>query len=467
MARVSRLVVEATGFGVRGALLDEDRLLEIQDVDAVGEQVAESFFLGRVDAVEKPLNAAFLDIGLDRPAMLAAKDARFAAGSVERQPIAKLVRVGDRLLVQGVREAVEDKGARVTTDLKLMGFHLLWRPHGIVPDTGPARGAEREALRRRGETLFPGRGVTLRRHAQRVEDSVLRAELERLEARWRALRAEAEARRRPGRLATDEHPLERLLRNVLEPELKRVEVADPELATRARALLEGPLAPHGIELVRLDPSRSAFAQTGVEAELERALAREIALPGGGRIIVEPTAALVAIDVDGGGLSPLEVDLAAAAEIARIVRLRNLGGAIVVDFVDLADRRERQRLEQALAKAFRDDPAPVQIHPPSPSGLVEIGRARRGRSLDQLLSRPCPACAGSGRIRSLRAAAEALLGELRRRPVARVRLAPDLARWLEEEASEVWQPAAATLARAVDPALGPGEFVLESADGRIG
>ncbi|MEJ5233872.1 MAG: ribonuclease E/G, partial [Geminicoccaceae bacterium] len=281
------------------------------------------------------------------------------------------------------------------------------------------------------------------------------------------LRAEAEARRRPGRLATDEHPLERLLRNVLEPELKRVEVADPELATRARALLEGPLAPHGIELVRLDPSRSAFAQTGVEAELERALAREIALPGGGRIIVEPTAALVAIDVDGGGLSPLEVDLAAAAEIARIVRLRNLGGAIVVDFVDLADRRERQRLEQALAKAFRDDPAPVQIHPPSPSGLVEIGRARRGRSLDQLLSRPCPACAGSGRIRSLRAAAEALLGELRRRPVARVRLAPDLARWLEEEASEVWQPAAATLARAVDPALGPGEFVLESADGRIG
>ena len=465
MARVNRLVIEATGFGVRGALLDGDRLIEVQDVDAVGEQVAETFFLGRVSAVDRQLNAAFLDIGLDRPAMLAAKDARFGAGVAERLPIGRLVREGERLLVQGVREAVEDKGARVTTDLKLMGFHLLWRPHGLAPEAGPARGAEREALRLRGETLFPGRGVTLRRHAARVEDSVLRAELERLEARWRALRAEAEARRRPGRLAADEHPLERLLRNLLDPELRRVEVADPELAARARALLEGPLAAHGIELVRLDPKESAFAQTGVEGELERALGREIVLPGGGRLIVEPTAALVAIDVDGGGRAPLEVDLAAAAEIARILRLRNLGGTIVVDFVDLHDRRERQRLEQALAKAFRDDPAPVQIHPMTASGLVEIGRARRGRALDQLLLRPCPACAGSGRVRSLRAAAEALLGALRRRPAAGVRLAPDLARWLEGEGAEAWRPAAAALAVRVDPTLEPGAFLLEGSDGR--
>ncbi len=463
MAVTSRLVVEATGFGVRGALLDGDRLIEIVDADAGGEQVAEAFFWGQVRSVDRPLNAAFLDIGLDRPALLAAKDARFAAGRSERARIAELVREGDRLIVQGVREAAEDKGARVTTDLKLVGFHLIWRPHEIGPPLGPARGAEREALRRRGESLFPGRAVSLRKHAAKVEDAVLRAELERLEARWRALRAEAAARRRPGRLGADEHPLERLLRTVLDPELRRVEVADPELLARARTLLEGPLAPHGIELVRLDPGRGAFEQTGVAAELERVLAREIALPGGGRLVVEPTAALVAVDVDGGNRPPLEVDLEAAREIARILRLRNLGGIVVVDFVDLASRNERQRLEQALQRAFRDDPAPVQIHPMTPSGLVEIGRARRGRSLDQLLTRPCPACVGSGRIPSLRAAAEALWAELRRAPARRLTLAPDLARYLDGEAGQLLAPWRQELAIAVEASLPPGGFRIEAAE----
>lgn len=465
MAEVTRLVVEATGFGVRGALLDGDRLIEIQDVDAVGEQVGDAFFLARVSAVDRKLNAAFLDIGLDRPALLTAKDARFAKGLVERQPIARLLREGERLVVQGLREAVEDKGARVTTDLRLMGFHLLWRPHGIGPETGPARGAEREALRLRGETLFPGRGVSLRRHAARVEDAVLHAELARLEARWRALQAEAAEKKKPGRLAGDDHPLEALLRNVLAPSLRTIEIADAELAARARALLEGPLAAHELTLLRLDPARSAFEQSGVAAELERAMARTIAIPGGGRLIVEPTSAFVAIDVDGGGRAPLDVDLAAAREIARILRLRNLGGTILVDFVDLESRQERQRLEQALDRAFREDPAPVQIHPMTPTGLVEIGRARRGRSLDQLLTRPCPCCDGTGRAPSLRARAEELWGVLQRSGARRVRMAADLARYLDGEAGAVWAPFSARVERVVDPTLAAGAFAVEDADGR--
>ncbi len=467
MARLSRLVVEATGLGLRGALLEGGRPVEILEVDLVGGSVAEELLLGRVTAVDNRLNAAFLDIGQERPALLAAKDARFAAGARERLPIGRLVREGERLIVQGVREAVEDKGARVTTDLKLMGFHLLWRPYGPPPETGPARNAERESLRLRGETLFPGAGVTLRRHAAAVDDDVLRAELAGLRERWEAIRGEAAARRRPGRLEAGDQPLDRLLRAALDPALERVEIADPALLARARNLLGGPLAAHGLELVRLDPARSAFAQTGVAAELERVLAREIALPGGGRLIVEPTAAFVAVDVDGGGRPPLETDLAAAPELARILRLRNLGGTIVVDFVDLPARRDRQRLEQALARAFRDDPAPVQIHPMTVSGLVEIGRARRGRALDQTLTRPCPACDGSGRIGSLRAAAEALLAGLARDGVRRVRAAPDLARYLEGEARAGFERYAATIELVPDPELGPGGFVLEPRDGRAG
>ena len=109
------------------------------------------------------------------------------------------------------------------------------------------------------------------------------------------------------------------------------------------------------------------------------------LPGGGRLLIEPTAACVAIDVDGGGRAPLDVDLAAAAEIARQVRLRNLGGTIIVDFVDLPTRPERQRLEEALRKAFRDDPAPLEIHPMSSLGIVQISRARRGAAAGEPVS----------------------------------------------------------------------------------
>lgn len=460
MAEMSRLVVESTGFGVRGALLAGERLIEVADVDAHGAQIADRLFLGRVSAVDRTLNAAFIDIGLAQPALLAAKDARFAKGVRERAPIAKLVREGERLIVQGVREPVEDKGGRVTTDLRLMGFHLLWRPHGFGPETGPARGAERQALRDRSAHLFPDRCVSLRRHATQVKDDVLRAELARLEERWRQLLAEAEAKRRPGPLSGGDHPLEMLLRELLAPNLKEVAVADPELAARARGLLEGPLAPHGIALVRLDPARSAFEQTGVAEQLEQVLAREIAIPGGGRLIVEPTAALVAIDVDGGNRAPLEVDLAAAQEIARILRVRNLGGTIVVDFVDLPSRNEQARLTQALAKAFRDDPAPVQIHPMTPTGLVEIVRARRGRTLDQLLRRPCPSCGGSGRVPSLRAQAEALFGMLARQGPARVRAAPDLARYLETDAATVWASFAGRADLVRDSALAPGEFRAE-------
>ena len=116
---------------------------------------------------------------------------------------------------------------------------------------------------------------------------------------------------------------------------------------------------------------------------------------GGRLLIQPTAACVAIDVDGGGRAPLDVDLEAAAEIARQVRLRNLGGTIIADFVDLPTRPERQRLEEALRKAFRGDPAPVEIHPMSSLGIVQISRARRGQPLAGLFQAPCACCGGDG------------------------------------------------------------------------
>ena len=170
----------------------------------------------------------------------------------------------------------------------------------------------------------------------------------------------------------------------MDPELRRIEIADEGLLARCRRLVEGPLRPHGLEIVRLEPGAGAFEQTEVAGEMEVALAPEVRLRGGGRIIIEPTWACVAVDVDGEGRAALDVDIEAANELARQVRLRNLGGTIVVDFVDLPTKAMRQRLEDALKRAFRGDPAPLQTYPMSPLGIVQISRARRGRSLEARL-----------------------------------------------------------------------------------
>ncbi len=455
------LVIESTGFGLRGALLDDGKLIEILDVDTHGDAVTDTLFAARVEKVDKPLAAAFVEIGLPERAFLAAKDARAVAGVEDRLPVDKLVREGQKLIVQGVREPVDGKGSRVTSDVKLFGFGLILRPmsRGVeVPARLPER--QREALAARGQMLFGEAGVTLRRAAAGLDDAALRREHASLGARWAQIEREARDRHRPGRLAADEPPIERLLRRAMELGPQRISVAERALALAAERLVADRLAGSNIAVERLDDAGSAFEQTAVAAELEQALGRDVPLEGGGRLRIEETAACVAIDVDGGNRAALDADLAAAFEVARQVRLRNLGGTIVVDFIDLPTRPQRQRLEEALKKAFRDDPQPVQIYPMSPLGLVQLSRPRRGGTLAALMARPCAACHGSGRRPSLRAVAEQLIAQLRTRPLPqRLAVARDLARYLEGEAATAWSSLGAPPAMVVDGDLPPGGWVV--------
>lgn len=466
-----RVVLEETGFGLRAAALDEGgRLIEIRDADRDDARVSEALFAARVTAVDARLNAAFLDCGLDRPGLLVAKDARAAAGSPERRPIRELLREGQKLIVQGLREPAGDKGARFTSDVKLLGLALVHAPLTAGADLPPGAGRRADdPLRERGRALFPDGRFALRRHAADLPDDALRAEAARLALRWRQLREAAARAARSGRLPEPESPLERLVRGLLDLAPSEVAVAEPGLARELERLAaEAPTLP-AFAIERLPPDQPAFAQTGVADALETALGTEVALPGGGRLLIERTAACTAIDVDGGGRAALEADLAAVGEIARQVRLRNLGGTIVVDFVDLPQKHERQRLEEALRRAFRRDPAPVEVHPMSALGIVQISRARRGEALaDRLLAR-CARCGGAGHQPSARATAERLLGALLRetRPVDGVRVGAALERFLERgEGAGAW----ATLARrlgyrprlAVDGTLPDAGFALDGA-----
>ncbi|MEO1018658.1 MAG: ribonuclease E/G [Pseudomonadota bacterium] len=456
------LVVEDTGFGVRGAVLDDGRLIDLIDVDRGGSDVTDRLFRVRVDHIDTRLNAAFLDYGGAERGFLAAKDARYVAGVVERRPINKLVQEGQWLIVQGVREADESKGPRFTTDVKLFGIFLVLRPFGMAIEASvKIRGHRREQVLERAAILFgEDRGVLLRQQAIDVDDESLNVEFAELDAQWGRTRKAFEGGKKAGRIEVDEAPLTKLLRQVSVSDLRAISAGGPALIGEARAFLERLPSASRPELLRLDAASGAFAQTGVDHLIAHDLEREIALDRGGRIIIEETAACTAIDVDGGNRDAQDIDLDAAREIARLVRLRQLGGTIVIDFVDLPTKPQRQQLENALKRAFKGDPAPVQIYPMSPLGLIQLSRARRGAHWSARWYRPCGSCDGKGRAPSLRRQAEGALASIRQASASTptLRLASDLYDFMQREAPSTFK----SIATIRDQSLAAGEFALEGA-----
>lgn len=465
-----QVVLEETGFGLRAAVIDDGALIELRELDRDDPQVTEALFAARVTAVDPRLNAAFLEVGLGRQGLIVAKDARAAAGTPERRPIRELLHEGQRLVVQGLREPVGDKGARFTADVKLLGAALVHTPLTAGAELPPTGRRAQDELRERGRTLFPDGRFALRRHAAGLGDEALRVEAGQLAQRWQQIERAAKAAK-PGRLPMPESLVERLVRGTLDLAPVAFVAAEPALLRALEQLVAATPTLPPLEIVALAPEETAFAQTGVEEALEETLAPAVPLPGGGRLLIEPTAACVAIDVDGGGRAPLEANLAAAVELARQVRLRNLGGTIIVDFIDLPQKHERQRLEESLRRAFRRDPAPVEIHPISPLGIVQISRARRGEPLAARHLAACACCGGSGTQPTPRIAAEQLLRALHgtRQPLVAVRVGAGLERFLRGEAAATWREAMGRLGYQpplrTDPALKDTGFALD--EGRHG
>jgi Rne/Rng family ribonuclease len=388
------LAIEPTPSGVRAALLEAGRLIEVAILDRTADQISGAIYLARVKAVDRELAAAFVDCGLDQDAYLSARDARWLTGGDAGGPL-RLVE-GQAVLVQGTREPANGKGARVSADIALPGIWLLYRPRrrDLAPSARLASSGEGRALLARGHQLFPEGGIVLRRSALAASDADLVGEAERLLALWRGIEAKAAAARPPACLHALRDPIERLLLDHLSPTIERIVVGEPALVAKLRSCLEA-ASPSLAAQIRLEYRADAFAEAGAAEQLAEALEPQVLLAGGGSLIIEPTAALTAIDVNGAGRRAREVNLEAAAEIARQLRLRRIGGTVVVDFVDLDSKRARAELLAALRAAFADDPAPVQVFSMTALGLVPISRKRAGASLAEELRRACPTCGGRG------------------------------------------------------------------------
>jgi Ribonuclease G/E len=435
------LIIEPTPFGARAALLEDGRLLEVGLADGDAPSVRGQVWLGRARAIAHALDAAFVDCGLGQDGYLGARAARVLSGQAHGTPIGRQLREGQAVLVQGRRDAQGGKGPRLTGDVTLAGPCLIYRPRQ------------------------PGDGLSERRAARGATDAERRAEAEHLRRLWQVIEAQVEDARAPARLHGSAEPVVQLLIEHLGDDPDRILLGDQAALVRARNYLAA-WRPSLLE--RLEHLPDAFAASGAGEQLAAALEPVVALAGGGRLIIEATAALTAIDVDGGGRRALEVDLAAAGEVARQVRLRRLGGIIVIDFVDLATKGERAELVAGLRAALADDPEPVQVYPMSPLGLVQLSRRRKGPSLAEQLGRSCPRCAGSGLLPSVRRRSEELMRDLTRRPSGDrgASVAPDLHDYLAGPAAAAWRRFGERQGRAPvlqrDATLAPGDYRIEEA-----
>ncbi len=444
------LLINVSPGETRVAVVEQGNLREITLIRGEEDSVVGNIYLGRVERVLPGVQAAFIDVGQPRSGFLALPDARPSGGrdGAERDRITDYASEGDTVLVQVLSDATADKGVKLTARLTLAGRYLV-----LTPGQSDIRLSRRIAMapRDRLEGLLErlaeeGEGFIVRTAAAGAEDELLAADVAGLRSTWAAVVERRKDNDPPACVHRDVDTISRMLRDGAGFELARVVVDDGKTLAGLRAYCEGvvpDLAPH---LVRHDGPEPLFENYGIEEQIDAALAPVVGLPSGGSIIIEETAALIAIDVNTGGgggnaaETALRTNLEAAEEIARQARLRNLGGLLAVDFVPMRRHDHGAEVLEALRGAVAADPCPTFVGNFTRLGLVEMTRRRQREPLAAILAGACPACAGTGRVKSpTTVALEALRGAARAARVepgkeVTIRAAPAVAEALEGTAA---------------------------------
>jgi ribonuclease G len=430
-----------------------------------GHSLIGNIILGRVQRVLPGMQAAFVDIGLDRAGFLGAREARCLADlpgyDEERMPkIGDCVHEGEEILVQVIKDPIGEKGARLSANITIPGRLAVLVPNtpGIALSRRIDVEEERARLLQMGETmiaeggdrLVPGAGYILRTATVDAALQDLKEDAERLAEAWRPVLAKRQSAKAPATLYHDLDPVERTLRDMVRADTTRVVLDDMAAVEAARAYCRRamPEAESRIEFFK-GPGQ-LFDLYELEDEIHRLTHPKVPLPSGGWITIEGTEALTAIDVNSGSFTAstgleetsFKVNREAADEIGRQVRLRGIGGLIVVDFIHLSEPENIQKVLGVLAESISRDHTPTQISPMSEFGLVEITRKRVREPIVKLMSECCRACTGHGRKRTRDSVALEVLRRIEREASAvpgksiHVRAAPDVVSWLADHEEEV-------------------------------
>nr|WP_274389995.1 ribonuclease E/G [Azospirillum doebereinerae] len=373
----------------RAAVVSDGRLTDLHIDHADHPSLLGRMFLGRVERIVTAMDAAFVDLGEGLSGFLAAADVRRADGKPKQgnDRIGTLLRTGQPVLVQVKADPVGAKGPSLTMDVTLPGRFLIHAPFGrdIAVSKRLGAGPARAELTKRIQSLVTGSGWIVRAGAAQAGDDRLAAESEALHLAWRGIRDAAASAPVPSLLYSGADATARLLTELGGTVPARILVDGPDLAKPLSAWCAD-RTPDLLPLIEQhkDPRR-LFDLRDLDGAIAELLGTRVALPRGGSLVIEPTEALTVVDVNAGERgNPLEVNLEAAAEIARQLRLRNVGGIVVVDFVNMRARSDAERVLNALTEAVESDPVQTQVYGMSKLGLVEVTRARRGSPLSALL-----------------------------------------------------------------------------------
>ena len=413
------IIVNAGEMESRVAILENGRLMELhieRDPKIVG-----NIYKGRVTKVLKGMDAAFVDIGIEQNAFLSVSDVvtqedeeEGGNGRMHRHelpPITQLLHAGQEILVQVVRAPMGTKGARITTRLSLPGRYMVLMLHsgsyvGVSRKIEDPK--ERQRLRGIANSVRPDTySLIVRTEAEGKSEEELRQDLTFLLDMARKLEEKEKRVSVPALVHGDLNLILRLIRDAFTRDVNRL-VVDSQSAYENILELVAMISPGLKSRVFLyDEPMPIFHAYNVETEIERTLRRKVWLPSGGHICVDQAEALIAIDVNTGRFvgsvelseTVLTTNLQAAEEVARQLRLRDIGGIIVVDFIDMDNPRHRQQVIKAFEEALKRDRAKIKVHNISALGLVEMTRKRTGESLAGLLTEPCPYCSGIGRVQN--------------------------------------------------------------------
>ncbi len=439
---------------IRVALVEDGRL-EAFDVETiVREHTKGNIYKGRIVNIEPSLQAVFVDVGLGRNGYLPFKEIHpeyygyaEAVDRSGRSKLPELLEPGQELLVQIVKEETPTKGASLTTYLTLPGRYVVLMPGN--PTQGVSKKVTDEAKRKRlkdillGLKLPEGVGVIMRTAAAEAPKKNILADFRYLVRLWNEIKAKAAALKAPALLYKDQDVIVRFLREHLASDVKEILVDTREALESVKNFLKL-VAPRQVRLLRLfQEEKPIFSLFNLEEQIENVFKPVVPLPSGGTLYIEPTEALVAIDVNSGKCvrekdleeTSFRTNLEAAEEIARQLRLRDLGGLIVVDFIAMKQPKHRSQVERRLRESLKKDRAKITMTRFSKLGLIEIARQKLQAPLQWGSYRPCPCCRGLGQIRTVEVLATALLRRIKSKLAGKkllrlkAKVAPELASYV--------------------------------------
>ncbi len=439
---IQEIIVSQDEYETQVAILEDGRTTEIFRSNEQEHEARGDIYLGRVKSVLPGIQVAFVDIGLERDAFLHVSDVLWTSDVLkqvspndpvaltklcqkvnriprgEHESINRLIREGQILLVQIDKAAIREKGPRVTTQIRIPGRYLVLMPTST--DIGISRRITSEDERHRLRDMIlrlreESNGFIVRTVAQGTGEDEILADMRRLGEQWKEIQREAKRQRAPAQLHQEGNLVLRIIRDRMSENTSQIVIDSTEILEEVLDYLHESLPQLAEKAIPYQGKTPLFEARGITQELKQALRKKIWLPCGAYIIIEQTEALVVIDVRNTGLitDSLRINLEAVEEIVRQIRLRDIGGIIVINFLEMDSKHHRRRVHQTLQSTLARDRAATNILRFSELGLVEMTRQRTKRSLQGALCQECPYCEGQGWLLSTETIALDVLRSVRR------------------------------------------------------